>query len=81
MNFEVVRHVDGFTDEDIKKLAAEAEAGYDPASFEWEPNPHFQLRGLLPRELADAVEARANRDGQSPQEVIRQALTRYLESA
>jgi hypothetical protein len=79
------------TDKDVEALAAEAEAGYDvetllarrnkrgrptlgsgPASVE-----SVRLGPELRRELLD----RAQSDGTSPSEVIREALRRYLNAA
>jgi predicted HicB family RNase H-like nuclease len=79
------------TDRDVEKLAAEAEAGYDldtliarrnkrgrptigsaPASVE-----SVRLDPELRRQLLDRAEA----EGTSTSELIRQALRRYLEAA
>jgi hypothetical protein len=79
------------TDEDIEKLAAEAEAGYDvdqliarrnkrgrptignaPSSVE-----SVRLDPKLRRQLLQRAEA----DGTTPSELIREALRRYLEAA
>jgi predicted HicB family RNase H-like nuclease len=79
------------TDKDVEKLAAEAEAGYDldtviarrnkrgrptigsaPASVE-----SVRLDPELRRQLLDRAEA----EGTSTSELIRQALRRYLEAA
>ncbi len=79
------------TERDVKKLAAEAEAGYDvdtlisrrtkrgrpalgsaPAGVE-----SVRLDPELRRELLD----RAQADGTTPSEVIREALRRFLHAA
>jgi uncharacterized protein (DUF4415 family) len=79
------------TDEDVEKLAAEAEAGYDvdqliarrnkrgrptignaPSSVE-----SVRLDPKLRRQLLQRAEA----DGTTPSELIREALRRYLEAA
>jgi CRISPR-associated endonuclease/helicase Cas3 len=79
------------TDEDVEKLAEEAEAGYDaerliarrnkrgrptigkaPASVE-----SVRLDPDLRRQLLERAEA----DGTTPSELIREALRRYLEAA
>ena len=79
------------TDEDVKELVAEAEAGYDveelfarrtkrgrptignaPSSVE-----SVRLDPELRRQLLQRAEA----DGTTPSELIREALRRYLEAA
>jgi Ribbon-helix-helix protein, copG family len=79
------------TDDDVEKLAAEAEAGYDidqliagrnkrgrptignaPSSVE-----SVRLDPELRRQLLQRAEA----DGTTPSELIREALRRYLEAA
>lgn len=76
------------TDDDIQRLADEAEAGYDPG--------HLRPRGGRPRmgsapaevvavrldpELRAAIEARATADRTTTSEVIRDAIRRFLDIA
>ena len=76
------------TEDDIQRLADQAEAGYDPTQL--------RARGGRPRmgsapaevvpvrldpELRAAVEARATADQTSMSEIIREALRRFLEVA
>ena len=76
------------TEDDIQRLADQAEAGYDPTQL--------RTRGGRPRmgsapaevvpvrldpELRAAVEARATADQTSMSEIIREALRRFLEVA
>lgn len=82
MRFEITEHVSGFSDEDVAAMTAEAEAGYDLEGEASEPNPHFQRRlQLVPVDLLDPIDQRAQRDGRSPEAVVRQALITYLHTA
>jgi hypothetical protein len=81
MSFESTDHVPGLSDEQVAAMADEAETGYDLAARAPEPNPHFQRLELVPADLMDAVDERAQKDGQSPEEVVRQALATYLHTA
>ena len=80
MTFETTDRVPGLDDEQLAALAEEAEAGYEVADAHAEPNPHFQGQ-LVPEDLLDAIDERAEREGQSREEVVRRALTEYLHSA
>lgn len=81
MSFEITDHVPGLSDEQVAAVADEAEAGYDLAGRESEANPHFQRVQLVPADLLDAIDERAQKDGQSPEAVVRQALASYLHTA
>lgn len=81
MSFQITDHVPGFSNEDLAAMAAEAEAGYDLTGRASELNPHFQRLQLVPADLLDAIDQRAEKDGLSPEEVVRQALASYLHSA
>lgn len=81
MSFEITDRVPGLSDEDMAALVAEAENGYDLAGRPSELNPHFQRLQLVPADLLDAIDERAEKDGQSPEAVVRQALARYLDTA
>jgi hypothetical protein len=81
MSFDITDHVDGLSDEQVSAAVDEAESGYDVADTASEPNPHFQRVQLVPADLVDAIEERARKDGQSPETVLREALTTYLRSA
>ena len=79
------------TDEDIEKLAAEAEAGYDVDRL----NARRSKRGRptlgssaasvesvrLDPELRRQLIERAQSEGTTPSELIREALRRYLRAA
>ncbi|MDO5698068.1 MAG: ribbon-helix-helix domain-containing protein [Dermatophilus congolensis] len=78
MNFEITEHVPGLTDEQVAALVAEAEAGYDLSSLTPEANPHLEHRDLVPDDLLEVIDKRAAEDGQSPETVVRRALTAYL---
>ena len=76
------------TDDDIQRLADEAEAGYDPSRLR--PRGGRPLIGTAPAqvvpvrldpELRAAVEARASAEQTSTSEIIREALRRFLEVA
>lgn len=81
MNFSITDHVPGLSDEQVAAIAGEAEAGYDLTGRVSEANPHFQRLQLVPADLLDAIDERAQEDGQSPEAVVRQALTTYLRPA
>ena len=76
------------TDDDIQRLADEAEAGYDPSRLR--PRGGRPLIGTAPAavvpvrldpELRAAVEARASAEQTSTSEIVREALRRFLEVA
>jgi Ribbon-helix-helix protein, copG family len=76
------------TDDDIQRLADEAEAGYDPAKLR--PRGGRPRMGSAPAEvvpvrldpeLRAAVEARAIADQTTTSDIIREALRRFLEVA
>jgi hypothetical protein len=76
------------TDDDIRRLAEEAEAGYDPSRLR--PRGGRPRMGSAPAEvvpvrldpeLRAAVEARASAERKSTSEIIREALRRFLEVA
>lgn len=69
----------GLQDERVQALIREAELGYDPAGRPVEPNPHHAGR-LVPEDLLPAIDAGAEQDRQSAQEIVRKALTAYLAS-
>jgi len=81
MSFEITDRAPGFSDEDVAALAAEAEDGYDLTGRSAEPNPHFQRLQLVPADLLDAIDERAQKDGQSREAVVRHALANYLDTA
>ncbi|MCA0435408.1 MAG: ribbon-helix-helix domain-containing protein [Austwickia sp.] len=81
MSFEIIDHVPGVTDERVAELVAEAEAGYELGELSTTTNPHSQRRALVPADLLEAIDERARRDGQSPADIVREALTAYLHSA
>lgn len=76
------------TDDDIQRMADEAEAGYEPTQLR--PRGGRPRMGSAPAEvvpvrldpeLRAAVEARAAADQTSTSDVIREALRRFLEVA
>ncbi len=79
------------TDEDVAKLAAEAEAGYDTDQLITRRNkrgrppignaPSSVESVRLDPELRRQLLQRAEADGTTPSELIREALRRYLEAA
>jgi uncharacterized protein (DUF4415 family) len=79
------------TDEDVEKLAAEAEAGYDVAQLIARRNkrgrpalgnaPSSVESVRLDPELQRRLLERAEADGTTTSELIRKALRRYLEAA
>ncbi|HPB72709.1 MAG TPA: hypothetical protein PLX71_07015 [Phycicoccus sp.] len=81
MTFEVVDSVPGLGADEVTALVDEAEAGYDVARLPSEPNPHFGRIQLVPADLIDAIDQRALQAGQTPDWVLREALTAYLRSA
>lgn len=81
MSFEIVDHVPGLSDERVAAMSDESEGGYDLTERAPEPNPHFQRLELVPADLLDAIDERAQQDGQSPEAVVRQALATYLDTA
>lgn len=64
MSFEMTDHVPGLKDEEVAELVKEAEAGYDLASHETEPNPHFQRAAIAHRD-ASAQGTRSSRSASS----------------
>ena len=79
------------TDEDVEKLAAEAEAGYDVEQLIARRNkrgrptignaPSSVESVRLDPDLRRQLLERAQADGTTPSELIREALRRYLEAA
>lgn len=79
------------TDVDVEKLAAEAEAGYDVEQLIARRNkrgrptignaPSSVESVRLDPELRRQLLERAEADGTTPSELIREALRRYLEAA
>lgn len=79
------------TDKDVEKLAAEAEAGYDVERLVARRNkrgrptignaPSSVESVRLDPELRRQLLERADADGTSPSELIREALRRYLHAA
>lgn len=79
------------TDEEVEKLAAEAEAGYDVEKLTARRNkrgrptigsaPSSVESVRLDPELRRQLLQRAQADGTTPSELIREALRRYLEAA
>ena len=76
------------TDDDIQRLADEAEAGYDAAALRRKggrkPIGSAAARVVpvrLDPELEEALKARAEADHSNASEVIRDALRAWLESA
>lgn len=75
-------------DEEIERLAAEAEAGYDPVELRRRggrrpmgSGPAEVVPVRLDPELKQAVEDRAQHDHTTTSEIIREALRRFLEVA
>ncbi|MDT0200835.1 hypothetical protein [Nocardioides sp. AE5] len=81
MMFEMADHVSGLSGDQIARAAAEAERGHDLDGRPGEPNPHTREAPSVPTDLLDEIVARAEHDGESPQELVRRALVRYLRSA
>lgn len=81
MSFEITDQVPGFSAESVAAMAAEAEAGYDLTEQVPQLNPHFQRLQLVPADLLDAIDERARKDGESPDDVVRRALATYLRTA
>lgn len=81
MSFEITDRVPGASDDDVAAMIAEAEQGYDLTGRDPAPNPHFQRVQLVPPDLLDAIDDRARREGESPDDVVRRALTQYLHTA
>ncbi|RZA11073.1 MAG: ribbon-helix-helix protein, CopG family [Lysobacteraceae bacterium] len=81
MSGEIVDNVRGLSQERLDELVAEAEAGYDLDALTPVPNPHASVQTLVPAELLEEIAARAAREGRSPADVVREAITAYLRSA
>ncbi|MFK5635660.1 ribbon-helix-helix domain-containing protein [Ornithinimicrobium sp. LYQ103] len=81
MSYEITDSVPGLTDTQVADLVQEAEAGHDLKTRPSEPNPHFHRFQLVPEDLLDAIDERAAKDGQSPDAVVREALSNYLDTA
>lgn len=81
MSHEITERAPGLTDAQVADLVEEAEAGYDLTTRPSEPNPHFHRVQLVPEDLLDAIDERAAKDGQSPDAVVREALSNYLDTA
>ena len=79
------------TDQDVERLAAEAEAGYDVEELIARRNkrgrptigdaPSSVESVRLDPDLRRQLMRRAEADGTTPSELIREALHRYLEAA
>lgn len=81
MNFEIVEQVPGISDERVAELASEAKAGYELTGRSATSNPHHRQGQLVPTDLLDAIDKRAEQDGSTREIIVRQALTAYLHSA
>ncbi|SOC57091.1 ribbon-helix-helix domain-containing protein [Ornithinimicrobium cerasi] len=81
MSYEITDRVPGLPDAQVADLIQEAEAGHDLTTRRAEPNPHFHRVQLVPEDLLDAIDERAAKDGQSPDAVVREALSNYLDTA
>lgn len=81
MSYEITDSVPGLTDAQVADLVQEAEAGHDLKTLPAEPNSHFHRVQLVPTDLLDAIDERAAKDGQSPDAVVREALSNYLDTA
>lgn len=81
MSFEITNHVPGLSADQVAAMAEEAEAGYDLSGQSSEFNPHFQRLQLVPADLLDAIEERAQKEGQSPEAVVREAIATNLHTA
>ncbi|NLT29862.1 MAG: ribbon-helix-helix protein, CopG family [Propionibacterium sp.] len=81
MNPDVTTGVEGIGEAELAGLIEEAAAGYDLASARVEPNPHHVAGRVVPPDLLAEIDARARRDGRSPDDVVRDALTQFLHSA
>jgi hypothetical protein len=80
-------HGTPLTDNDIQRLADEAEAGYDPSRLRLRGGrplmgsaPAEVVPVRLDPELRAAVEARASSEQTSTSEIIREALRHFLEA-
>lgn len=78
------------TDEDLDRMAAEAEAGYDLSTWIRRPGRPALTRGQsgvhsprlvtrVPTELRDRVASKASAEGKSVSEVMRSLLEGYAE--
>ncbi len=74
------------TDEVLERMAAEAEAGFDPTRLRRRPGrptmgsgPAETLPVRLDPELREALDERAAAEDTTASDVVRQALRRYLE--
>ncbi|USQ76014.1 ribbon-helix-helix domain-containing protein [Ornithinimicrobium cryptoxanthini] len=81
MSYEITDHVPGLTEAQVAGLVKEAEVGYDLSACPVVANPHFQRVQLVPEDLLEAIDERAAKDGQSPDAVVREALSNYLDTA
>lgn len=81
MKTSVTDSVRGLSQEDVAAFVADAESGFDLTGRPAEPNPHRLGLQVVPQDLTAAVEERARRDGQTSEQVVRQALESYLHSA
>ncbi len=81
MSFEITDHVPGLSADQVAAMAEEPEAGYDLSNQSSESNPHFQRLQLVPADLLDAIEERAQKEGQSPEAVVREAIATHLHTA
>ena len=80
MIHEITDHVPGLSRAEVDTFIREAEGGFDVAAFQTEPNPHHHVP-VVPSDLLEAIGRRAAQTGATPDEVVRQALVRYLDSA
>lgn len=80
MSYEITGSVPGLTDAQVTDLVQEAEAGYELTASPSEQNLHLRRVQLVPEDLRDAIDERAAKDGQSPDAVVREALSNYLDS-
>lgn len=81
MSDDAVDHVPGIDDDSVDALLREAEVGFDLDALPVEPNPHAVRAPVVPADLIEAIEQRASQLGATPAEVVRRALTDYLDSA
>ncbi|CAM3348564.1 hypothetical protein NODU109028_12915 [Nocardioides dubius] len=81
MKAEITDAVPGLTDAQVQGEVEEAERGYVLGELVSEPNPHRSDLPTVPVDLIAEIAARAARDGETPDDVVRRALLSYLHSA
>ncbi|WP_017177044.1 hypothetical protein [Actinomyces timonensis] len=78
MSYTISDSVPGVDTAELARYVEEAEAGYDLSDLPWMPNPHAATALVVPADIAKKVREQAVRRSCSPEDLVKEALERYL---